>query len=148
MLTLSRWEPYRDLYTLQNRINQMFGEAGLSTGRDSEGFGAWLPPVDVIEEGDNLIFRAELPGVQRDDIEVKVDSGTLTIRGEKRQEKESGAESVHRIERLYGTFHRSFTLPTTVDTEKIQARFKDGVLELVLPKADEAKPRRIAISGN
>jgi len=148
MLTVSRWDPYRDLYTLQHRINQAFGETGLAAARDAEGFGAWLPPVDVVEEGDNLIFRAELPGVSRDDIEVKVENGTLTLRGEKRQEKETTADSAHRIERVYGTFHRSFTLPSSVDAEKIKARYRDGVLELVLPKADQAKPRRIAITEN
>ena len=146
MLSIARLDPYRDLFTLQHRINQMFGETGLAAGRDSEGFGAWLPPVDVVEEGDNLIFRAELPGVLRDDIEVKVENGTLTLRGEKRQEKETATESAHRLERVYGTFHRSFALPSSVNAEKIQARYKDGVLELVLPKAEEAKPRRIAIT--
>lgn len=144
MLSVTRWDPYRDMVALQNRINQMFGD----TGRDAEGFGAWLPPVDVLEEGDNLVFRAELPGVARDAIEVKVENGTLTLRGEKRQEKETTAGSAHRVERVYGTFHRAFTLPSSVNAEKIQARFKDGVLELVLPKAEEAKPRRITISEN
>jgi len=146
MLSISRWDPYRDLYTLQHRINRMFGETGLASGHDAEGFGAWLPPVDVVEEGDNLVFRAELPGVSKDDIEVKVENGTLSLRGEKRQEKEATAESAHRVERVYGAFHRSFILPSSVDAEKIQARYKDGVLELLLPKADEAKPRRISIT--
>ncbi|HKQ98999.1 MAG TPA: Hsp20/alpha crystallin family protein, partial [Candidatus Polarisedimenticolia bacterium] len=141
MLSITRWDPYRDMTTLQNRINRMFNEGGL-TGRDAEGFGAWLPPVDVVEEGDNLVFRAELPGVAREEIDVKVENGILTLRGEKRQEKETTTESTHRVERVYGTFHRAFTLPSSVDAEKIQARYKDGVLELVLPKAEEAKPRR------
>ena len=147
MLSISRWDPYRDLYALQHRINRMFGDANLAAGHDAEGFGAWLPPVDVVEEGDNLVFRAELPGVSRDDIEVKVENGVLTLRGEKRQEKETGAEAAHRVERIYGAFHRSFTLPSSVDAEKVQAHYKDGVLTLVLPKAEQAKPRKIAITA-
>ena len=145
MLSISRWEPYRDVIALQNRLNRIFADTHTTT-QEADGFGAWLPPVDIVEEGDRLVFRAELPGVAREDIDVKVENGTLTLRGEKRQEKETGGESAYRIERLYGAFHRSFTLPTSVDTEKIQARYKDGVLELVLPKAAEARPRRIAIS--
>jgi HSP20 family protein len=112
---------------------------------EADGFGAWLPPVDIVEEADRLVFRAELPGVRREDIEVKIENGTLSIRGEKRQEKESGTGSTHRVERLYGSFHRTFALPTSLDAEKVQARFKDGVLELELPKAAEARPRHIAI---
>jgi len=144
MLSISRWEPYRDVIALQNRLNRIFTDA-LTPTQDADGFGAWIPPVDIVEEGDRLIFMAELPGVAREDIEVKVENGTLTLRGEKRREKETGTESAHRIERLYGGFHRSFTLPTSVDTENIQARYKDGILELILPKAAEARPRRITI---
>jgi len=144
MLSISRWEPYRDVIALQNRLNRIFADTHAPT-HEADGFGAWLPPVDIVEEGDRLVFRAELPGVAREDIDVKVENGTLTLRGEKRQEKEAGNESAYRIERHYGVFHRSFTLPTSVDTENIQARYKDGVLELILPKAPEARPRRIAI---
>lgn len=147
MLSISRWEPYRDLYALQHRINRMFGETNLASGSDAEGFGAWLPPVDVVEEGDNLVFRAELPGVSRDDIEVKVENGVLSLRGEKRQEKETGTDAAHRVERVYGTFHRSFTLPSSVDADKVQAHYKDGVLTLVLPKAEQARPRKITITA-
>jgi HSP20 family protein len=142
MLSISRWEPYRDIITLQNRLNRIFTDS--LTPHETEGFGAWLPPVDIVEEADRLVFKAELPGVAREDIEVKVENGVLSLRGEKRQEKESGTASAHRVERLYGGFHRTFALPTSVDTDSIQARFKDGVLELVLPKAAEARPRRIA----
>lgn len=147
MLSISRWDPYRDLYSLQHRINRMFGETNLASGHDAEGFGAWLPPVDVVEEGDNLVFRAELPGVSRDDIEVKVENGVLSLRGEKRQEKETGTDAAHRVERVYGTFHRSFTLPSSVDADKVQAHYKDGVLTLVLPKAEQARPRKITITA-
>ena len=142
MLSISRWEPYRDMIALQNRLNRIFTD---SLTPETEGFGAWLPPVDIVEETERLVFRAELPGVAREDIEVKVENGVLSLRGEKRQEKENGSDSAHRVERTYGAFHRTFALPTSVDTDNIQARFKDGVLELVLPKAAEARPRRIAI---
>jgi HSP20 family protein len=143
MLSITRWEPYRDIIALQNRLNRIFTDT--LTPHDTEGFGAWLPPVDIAEETDRLVFRAELPGVAREDIEVKVENGVLSLRGEKRQEKENGSESAYRIERSYGSFHRTFTLPTSVDADNIQARYKDGVLEVVLPKAPEARPRRIAI---
>ena len=144
MLSITRWEPYRDMITLQNRINRILGDT-LAPASSVEGVGGWLPPVDIFEESDRLVFRAEIPGVNKDDIEVRVENGTLILHGEKRQEKEVDSESAHRIERFYGTFSRSFVLPTSIDAEKIEARYKDGVLELVLPKAEEARPRKIKI---
>ena len=142
MLTLSRWEPFRDVLTLQHRLNRMLGDQAF-TG--PEGVGSWIPPVDIVEEPERLLFRAEIPGVSKEDIDVKVENGTLILRGEKKQELEVQGETAHRVERFYGSFSRSFTLPTTIDADKIQARYKDGVLELVLPKADVAKPRKIEI---
>jgi HSP20 family protein len=144
MLSITRWEPYRDVLSFHNRLSQIFNDP-TARPHDSDGFGAWMPPVDIVEEGERLVFRAEIPGMAREDIEVKVENGTLTLRGEKRQEKNSTEGSAHRVERLYGSFVRSFSLPTSVDAEKIQATYKDGVLELVLPKAEQSRPRRIAI---
>jgi len=144
MLSITRWDPYRDVTSLESRLGRLFSEAGLPFA-SAEGVGSWLPPVDIVEEADRLVFRAEIPGVAKDDIDVKVENGTLILRGEKKQEMTSDTETSHRVERFYGVFSRSFVLPTSIATEKIQARYKDGVLELVLPKADEAKPRKIAI---
>ena len=144
MLSITRWDPFRDMSSLEGRLGRLFTEAGVPFA-SVEGVGSWLPPVDIVEEADRLVFRAEIPGVAKDDIDVKVENGTLILRGEKKQEQASESETSHRVERFYGVFSRSFVLPTSIATEKIQARYKDGVLELVLPKADEAKPRKIAI---
>jgi HSP20 family protein len=144
MLTVSRWEPFRDMLTFQNRLNRLLGDS-IQPDPGPEGVGSWVPPVDVVEEPERLVFRAEIPGVSKDDIDIKVESGTLVLRGEKKLEREVEGETAHRVERFYGTFARSFTLPTTIDAGKIQARYKDGVLELVLPKAEVAKPRKIEI---
>ena len=144
MLSVTRWEPYRDVLTLQNRLSRLLGD-NFTPFSGAEGVGAWLPPVDIVEEADRLTLRAELPGVRTEDIDIKVENGTLVLRGEKKQEKQVDTESAHRLERYYGSFTRSFVLPVSIDAEKIQARYKDGVLEVVLPKADEAKPRKIKI---
>jgi HSP20 family protein len=144
MLSIARWNPYREMASLENRLNRLFNEAG-GPFASTEGVGPWLPPVDVVEEQDRLVFRAEIPGVAKDDIDVKVENGTLILRGEKKQEKEIETQTAHRVERFYGTFSRSFVLPTSINADGIQARYKDGVLEIVLPKTAEAKPRKISI---
>ena len=144
MLTVSRWEPFRDMLTMQSRLNRLLGDS-IQAYDGPEGVGSWVPPVDIVEEPERLLFRAEIPGVSREDIDIKVENGTLLLRGEKKQEREVEGETAHRIERFYGAFTRSFALPATIDTDKIQARYKDGVLELVLPKAEVAKPRKIQI---
>ena len=143
MLTVSRWEPFRDMLTFQHRLNRLLGDA--TNAYSPEGVGSWVPPVDIVEEPERLVFRAEIPGVSKDDIDIKVENGTLILRGEKKPEREIEGETSHRVERFYGAFTRSFALPATIDADKIQARYKDGVLELVLPKAEVAKPRKITI---
>ena len=144
MLNVIRYAPHRDLARMQHRLNHLLGDA-VTPFVPAEGVGSWLPPVDITEETDRLVFRVEIPGVDKDDIDVKVENGTLILRGEKKQPQETQGETTHRVERYYGAFSRSFVLPTTVNVDAIQARYKDGILELVLPKADEAKPRRIQI---
>jgi len=144
MLTVSRWEPFRDMLTFQTRLNRLLGDS-IQADNSPEGVGSWVPPVDVVEEPERLVFRAEIPGVAREDIDIKFENGTLTLRGEKKTEQEIQGETTHRVERFYGSFARSFVLPATIDAGKIQARYKDGVLELVLPKAEVAKPRKIQI---
>ena len=146
LMRISRWEPFREMVALSDRLNRAMGD--LTPFSAVEGVGAWLPPVDIVEESDRLVFRAEVPGVNRDDIDISVENGTLILRGEKKQEKEVRSESAHRIERFYGAFSRSFVLPTSVTADKITATYKDGVLEIVLPKADEARPRKITVKAS
>ncbi|MFQ5878014.1 MAG: Hsp20/alpha crystallin family protein [Acidobacteriota bacterium] len=141
---LTRWDPFRDLFSIQERLNRVFGDP-LSRFPIPDTVSAWYPPVDIYEEDDRIVVRAELPGVSKDDIDVNVESGTITLRGEKKQEKKVDSDNVYRVERFYGSFSRSFALPSTIDPGKIEARYKDGVLEVVLPKAEEARPRRISV---
>ena len=146
-MTLVRWsDPLREFAQLQDRINRVFSD---SYGRSDEGLmtsGTWAPPVDIYQNGDHeVVLRAELPGMTREDIDITVDNGTLTIRGEKKFSSEVKEESFHRIERRYGSFSRSFSLPQTVDTGKVGAEYKDGVLTVRLPLREEAKPRQIKV---
>jgi HSP20 family protein len=142
LMNLTRWDPFRDLVALQDRVNRAFLDPLTRAGDLA---GGWFPPVDIHEENDRVVLRAEVPGVNRDDIEVHVENGTITLRGEKKQEKEVDGDGAVRVERYYGSFSRSFVLPTTIDPEKIKATCKDGVLEVVLPKAEEARPKRIKV---
>ena len=147
--TLTRWDPFRDLSTLQDRMDRLFGDTlarfRSTFGEPVEGVG-WLPAVDTVETEESIMLKADLPGIDPKDVEVEVENGTLTLRGERRQEKDVKEENYRRIERSYGSFVRSFTLPNTVDTEKIQAEYRSGVLELTLPKRAEAKPKQIKVA--
>lgn len=147
-MTLTRWEPFRDLLTLQDRMNRMFSDPVLRLTTPAEAVGGWFPPVDIHEEPDRIVLRAEIPGVGRDDIDVSVENGTITLRGEKKQEKEVEADNAYRLERFYGSFSRSFVLPAVIDPDHIRATYKDGVLEVVLPKAEEARPKKIKVLGS
>jgi HSP20 family protein len=146
-MTLVRWsDPFREFAHLQDRINRVFadvsrsGDEGLMTG------GAWVPPVDIYENGDHeVVLKAELPDMAREDIDITVDNGTLTIKGEKKLSNEVKEEQFRRIERRYGTFSRSFSLPQTVDSSKVAAEYKNGVLTVRLPFREEAKPRQIKV---
>jgi HSP20 family protein len=146
-MTLVRWnDPFREFAQLQDRINRVFSDA---YGRDDDGLltsGNWVPPVDIYQNGDHeVVLKAELPDMTREDIDITVDNGTLTIRGEKKFSSEVKEESFRRIERRYGTFSRSFSLPQTVDTSKVGAEYKNGVLTVRLPLREEAKPRQIKV---
>ncbi len=148
-MAIVRWEPFRDLLAIQDRMNRIFDESfrGMNRQGDDDWAlgGAWAPLVDIYEREGNIELKAELPGVDPKDVDVRVENNVLTLRGERRIDKEVKRESYHRVERAYGSFSRSFTLPSMVDTEKIKAEFKDGVLHLTLPKKEEAKPRQISI---
>jgi HSP20 family protein len=138
-------DPFREFANMQDRMNRLFGNVYL---RDEDtGFrGSWIPAVDIFEtERHDLVVRAELPGMNRDDIEVTVENNTLVLKGEKKFDAEVKEEHYRRIERTYGPFQRSFTLPNTVDTSRVRADFKNGVLTVTLPFREEAKPRSINV---
>ena len=141
-MTLVRFsDPFREFAQLQDRLTRAFsGDEGLLNS------GSWVPPVDIYQNGEHeLVLKAELPDLTREDIDITVDNGTLTIRGEKKFAGEVKDESFHRIERRYGSFSRSFSLPQTVDTAKVGAEYKNGVLTVRLPLREEAKPRQIKV---
>jgi HSP20 family protein len=140
------FDPYRELNTLQQRL---FGSSGLTRReRDEEmSLGAWIPPVDIEEDKERIILTAELPGFKEDQIDIQMEGGVLTIRGERKFEDKQDGKNYHRVERSYGQFVRSFTLPNNVDRDNIKANFSDGLLKIELPKREEAKPRQIKVSG-
>jgi len=152
---LTRWEPFGgirrrgdvfgDLSRMQEDMNRFFDDF-FGEHRRGLAEGAWLPAVDVSETEGEFVVRAELPGMDHEDIDINVQNNILTLKGEKKQEKKEENESFHRLERSYGSFSRSFTLPTGVSPDDIKASFKDGVLEVTMPKAEEVKAKRIAIS--
>lgn len=146
-MAIVRFDPFRDLASMQDRINRIFGEAYLrNNDEDVLNRGDWRPVVDIYETGKHeIVLRAELPGLKREDIDIRVENNTLTLRGERKRDAEVKQESYHRVERSYGSFSRSFSLPTTVDTEKVSAAFTDGVLTITLPMREEAKPRQIQV---
>lgn len=147
-MAIVRWDPFRDVMTLQERMNRLFDQT-LSRTRtdDDEGLTAsmWSPAVDIFETSDSIVMKAELPGVSRDNIDIQVQDNTLMLKGERKFEREVKEENYLRIERSYGAFQRAFNLPTVVRQDKIKAVFKDGVLEVTMPKADEAKPTQVKI---
>ncbi len=142
------FDPWRDFGTLQERINRIFDETMRALypqeGEELER-GTWIPAVDIHETEDNYVVKADLPGMKKEDIQIDLKDSTLTIRGEKKFEEKVSKDNYIRTERAYGTFVRSFTLPNNVDAEKIKASYKDGVLELTLPKKEEAKPKQIKV---
>jgi HSP20 family protein len=148
-MAIVRFEPFRDLVTIQDRMNRLFNEAfhGTRTGDEDWGLGgSWAPAVDILEQNGNIVLKAELPGVDPKDVDIRVENNTLTLRGERRFDNETKRDNYHRVERSYGSFARSFSLPTVVDTEKIKAEYKDGVLNVTLPTKEEAKPKQITIN--
>jgi HSP20 family protein len=147
-MAITRFDPFRELEQMQNRINRIFGDAYRGSD-DVLSRGDWMPPVDIFENDQHeIVLKAELPGINREDIDLRVENNLLTIRGERKREQENKQEAYHRVERSYGTFSRSFSLPSTVDTENVSADFKDGVLTVTLPAREEAKPRQIQVKVN
>ena len=144
-MAITRFDPFREFTTLQDRMNRLFGDVYLRD-EDVTSRGNWVPPVDIYEtEGHDLVIKAELPDMTREDIEVTVENNTLTLRGTKKLPTDVKEEQFRRVERSYGTFSRSFTLPTTVDSSKVGAEYRNGVLTVKLPFREEAKPRTINV---
>ena len=145
-MTLIRWRPMRGLENVQDEVNRVFDSFFdiRPFARRSEESG-WYPEVDMIEDKDKVMVNVDLPGMKKEDIKVSVQDNTLTIKGERKAEKEEKDKNYHRVERLYGTFCRSFSLPGKVDGQKIKANYKNGVLSIDLPKAEEVKPKEIPI---
>jgi HSP20 family protein len=145
-MTLTRWSPFSGLAALEiDRLNRMF-EAAWQGEPFSQG--GWIPPVDIVETAEkDVIVRAEVPDMKREDIKVTFENNVLTIEGERKLEKTTEGDTYHRVERGYGSFRRSFSLPATVDAARIEADYKDGVLTVRLPRREESRPRQISING-
>jgi HSP20 family protein len=144
-MAIVKVDPIREFAAMQDRMNRLFGNVYLRD-EDTAFRGTWAPPVDIFEtDNHDLVVRAELPGMSREDIEVSVENSTLVLKGEKKFDAEVKEEHYRRVERTYGAFHRSFTLPNTVDTNKVSADYKNGVLTVKLPFKEEAKPRTINV---
>jgi HSP20 family protein len=146
MTVLTRWEPFRELTTLQERMNRLFRDT-YGDGRDEAlTTSNFAPPVDVYEDEHNITLKVEVPGIEEKDIDVRIENNTLTVHGERKFEKEEKEENFRRVERQYGSFTRSFTLPNTIDAEKVQATYDKGILKVLLAKKDEAKPKQIKVN--
>lgn len=145
-MAIIRWDPFRDMVTLREKMNRMFEDvfSGRTEDRELQA-GTWAPSVDIFETENELVLTAEIPGIDEKDVEIKVEDNTLSIKGERKFEKETKEENFHRIERSYGSFYRAFTLPSSVDPERIQAEQENGVLKISMPKRQELKPRTVKI---
>lgn len=145
-MAIIRWDPYRDLLTLRERMNRLFEDMVTNRGEERDlSASSWAPSVDIFETENEVVLTAEVPGIDEKDIEIKVEDNSLTIRGERKFEKETKEENYHRIERSYGSFFRSFTLPSYVDQDKVEAQYENGVLKIQMPKKAEVKPRKVRI---
>ena len=145
-MAIVRWEPFTNPMTAHREFDRLFKDAFTPYMGESElSTRTWAPPVDIYETENDIVLKAELPGFDPKDVEVKVEDNTLYLKGERKFEKEVNNESYHRVERSYGSFARSFSLPNSISTDKVKAEFKDGLLTLTLPKREEAKPRTVKI---
>jgi len=147
-MSIVRYDPFRDLRTLQEEVNRLF-TGSMPRGFDDEGIarGAWSPSVDIYENKDQIVLEAELPGTKREDFDLSIENNVITLRGQRQFEKKDESDNYHRVERAYGSFTRSFTLPNTVTGEGANAEYKNGVLRVTLPKREETKARRIEVKG-
>jgi HSP20 family protein len=147
-MTIVRWEPLRELGSLQNEMNRLFNTVFDTPGPGNGGtLRRWMPAMDLVESGDHFVLRADLPGMSEGDVKIELEDGTLTVSGERKAEHESNEEGYYRVERAFGSFSRSLTLPKGIDADAVSASFDRGVLEIRIPKPEERKPRRIEIGG-
>ena len=147
-MTIVRWEPLRELNSLQSEMNRLFNtvfdQPSSSSGNVLR---RWMPAMDLVESGDHFVLRADLPGMSEEDVNIEFEDGTLTVSGERKAEHAEEKEGYHRVERSFGAFARSLTLPQGVDAEAVTASFDRGVLEIRVPKPEQRKPRKISITG-
>jgi len=148
MNTVVRYEPFHGLSTLHDQVNRLFNETMFRGQGDESAITTWAPPVDIYETPNELVVKADLPDVNEKDIDIRVENNLLSIRGERKFEKNVGQDNYLRVERTYGAFSRSFSLPNTVNPEAIRAEYKNGVLTVNLPKREEAKPRQVKVAVN
>lgn len=144
-MSLTKWSPFQDVLNLQDQMNSLFNHTFRGIDKRSDYTDDWQPLVDIYEDSQNIYLEAELPGLKEKDIKLKIEDSTLTLSGERKWNKEEKKEGYHRIERSFGSFMRSFNLPSAVDREKIVANYKDGVLKVTLPRKEEEKPRQIEV---
>jgi HSP20 family protein len=148
MNSLTRWDPFKEMEVTQNRLARILGLAparAANGGQEAMAVTEWAPSVDIIEDNKEWLLKADLPEVKKEDVKVTVENGVLTITGERKFEKEEKDKKYHRIERSYGNFLRSFTLPDAADGSKVNAEFKDGVLKVHLPKSEQARPKAVEV---
>jgi HSP20 family protein len=143
-MAMVRWDPFREVAALQNRVNALFRD--FSEGEDAVPAASFIPAVDVYEDDKKVVLKLEVPGIEEKDLDVRVENNTLTVKGERKMDREEKEENFHRIERRYGSFFRAFTLPTTVDADNVAASYQAGVLKLELNKKPEAQPKQIKIN--
>src|SRR5881398_3416028 len=146
MTVLTRWDPFREYSTLQDRMNRLFRDSYGDAREEALTTSTFAPPVDVYEDEHNITLKLEVPGIDEKDIDVRIDNNTLTVHGERKIEKEEKEENYRRVERQYGSFTRSFTLPSSVDTGQVNAHHDNGVLKISLAKKAEAKPKQIKVN--
>ena len=144
-MAIVKYSPFRDMMNMQEQMNRLLDLAWSKQGGEELREGAWQPPVDIYEDENAVIIKAELPGIDQKDIEVRIEDNTLTIRGERKHEEEVRKENYHRVERYYGGFQRSFSIPATIHQEKVRASSDKGVLTITLPKREEVKPKQITV---
>jgi len=145
-MAITRWDPFREVLTLQNRLNSLFQDYGRGQGEgDLVSTAAFVPPVDIYEDEHKIVLKLEVPGMKQEDLDVQLENNVLTVKGERKFETEEKEENFHRIERRYGSFYRSFTVPNTVNPEGVKASYETGVLRVELEKRPEAKPKQIKV---
>jgi HSP20 family protein len=145
-MAITRWDPFRGVVVFENRFNSPFPELKELKLESTVKAGKFVPAVDIYEDAEKVVLKLEVPGVEEKDLDIRVEGRTLTVKGERKFENEEKEENFHRIERHFGSFHRSFTLPTTVDTENVKAGYTAGVLKLELTKKPEAQPKQIKVN--